>query len=102
MGYRSYIKQRINPINDGRFYTQTFKFNKMKVTYILVLDIHNGARKELERIEGMIYPNVDALKLAVDKHTQVYNLSDFMDSCNDQEINLKNVWIGYAHVDKGV
>lgn len=72
-------------------------------TYILTLNLDNGERKDLECIEGNVYASYDELREKVGflaKEINIYPLTDFMDACNDQEIALDEIWIGYVHVQE--
>ena len=72
-------------------------------TYILTLNFENGERKDLECIEGNVYASYEELREKVGslaKEINIYPLTDFMDACNDQEIALDEIWIGYVHVQE--
>lgn len=72
-------------------------------TYILTLNIENGERKDLECIEGNVYASYEELREKVGslaKEINIYPLTDFMDACNDQEIALDEIWVGYVHVQE--
>ena len=72
-------------------------------TYILALNLENGERKDLECIEGNVYASYDELREKVGflaKEINIYPLTDFMDACNDQEIALDEIWVGYVHVQE--
>lgn len=83
-------------------------------TMILTIDVDafSDGRKVAERIEdqkfdsyGEFIKELDSeLGSEADKrdesNVQLWTLTDFMDVCNDQEMNLENVWIGYVHIKK--
>lgn len=72
-------------------------------TYILTLNLENGERKDLECIEGNVYASYEELREKVGslaKEINIYPLTDFMDACNDQEIALDEIWVGYVHVQE--
>lgn len=72
-------------------------------TYILALNIANGEREDLERIEGNVYTSYEELREKVGslaKEINIYPLTDFMDACNNQEIALDEIWVGYVHVQE--
>lgn len=72
-------------------------------TYILALNLENGERKDLECIEGNVYASYEELREKVGslaKEINIYPLTDFMDACNDQEIALDEIWVGYVHVQE--
>lgn len=72
-------------------------------TYILALNLKNGERKDLECIEGNVYASYEELREKVGslaKEINIYPLTDFMDACNDQEIVLDAIWVGYVHVQE--
>lgn len=68
-------------------------------TYILVGSVSNIERKEMERLENTIYPSLNAMISELkDLDITAYELSDFMDAVNDQEIDiLSDSWISYVH-----
>lgn len=72
-------------------------------TYILTLNLENGERKDLECIEGNVYASYEELREKVGslaKEINIYPLTDFMDACNDQEIALDEIFVGYVHVQE--
>jgi hypothetical protein len=46
----------------------------------------NHSRKDAENIENNLY-TIHELETAIPNDVEVYTLSDFMDGCNNQEIN---------------
>ena len=86
----------------------------MYETMILTIDVESfsDGRKVAERIENekfeshtdltrrlMLELESDADKLD-DYNIQVWSLSDFMDACNSEDINLVNTWIDYVQIKK--
>lgn len=67
-------------------------------TFIILLPI-KYQRKLVEHQENMIFNTTTELKQAYPKDTLIYDLSDFMDDCNNQEINLDSYWVGYANLN---
>ena len=76
---------------------------KTVVVLISVDDFTNG-RKIAEEIENILFnAPEDIIRKAKEKENgfvAVYPITDFMDACNDQDINLENFWISYAQVVK--
>ena len=75
----------------------------MRYTYIILLAVdfrYFNGRRILENLENVYYPSTDSLKNAYPKNAIIWELSDYMDACNNQEIDLEQFWIGYAHVIK--
>jgi hypothetical protein len=68
-------------------------------TYILVGNVSDIDRKEMERLENTIYPSLNSMISELkDLEVTAYELSDFMDAVNDQEIDiLSDSWISYIH-----
>ena len=73
------------------------------VILISVDDFTNG-RKISENIENTLFNTWDdILRKAREKEdgfVAIYPISDFMDACNNQEIELENFWVSYAQVNK--
>lgn len=90
------------------------KHNAMYETMILTLDVNSfsDGRKVAERIENEKFEShtdlVKRLMLELgteganydDYNIQVWTLSDFMDACNSEDINLVDTWIGYVQLKK--
>lgn len=53
-------------------------------------------RRDAEYIENSTL-TVHQLE-AIDKNIMSYNLSDFMDFCNDQEFDIENYWVSYIQL----
>lgn len=73
------------------------------VILISVDDFTNG-RKIAENIENMLFNTPDDILRKVreeeDGFVAIYPITDFMDACNNQEIELEGVWVSYARVNK--
>jgi hypothetical protein len=82
-------------------------------TMIVLLAVYGfpSGRTILEKIENQIFASVDDLitTILVGNETDergndnigkisVFELTHFMDSCNNQEINLEQYWIGYINL----
>lgn len=74
---------------------------------VVLIPIALGDRKTLEHIENQKFDSIEALQNAIcfdeDNPMAVEDLSvmtmtDFMDACNDQFINLEEVWVGYVQM----
>ena len=57
-------------------------------------DVMNVIKEELDEKSKKLEDHV------IFERIQVWELSNFMDACNNQEINLENVWISYIHLKK--
>jgi hypothetical protein len=73
------------------------------VILISVDDFSNG-RKIAENIENTLFNTPDDILRKVrekeDGFVAIYPITDFMDACNNQEIELEGVWVSYAQVVK--
>lgn len=73
------------------------------VILISVDDFSNG-RKIAENIENVLFNTPDDILRKVrekeDGFVAIYPITDFMDACNNQEIELEGVWVSYAQVVK--
>lgn len=81
-------------------------------TMIVTIDVESftDGREVAEGIEDGKFDSCDELLKAIDSelgdeadkrdyyNVQVWTLTDFMDTCNDQEMNLENVWISYVRI----
>ncbi len=72
-------------------------------TYIVLLPIQNGnCRTQLEGFENENFENKNyAIELINDygcKDFEIYNLSDFMDLCNDELFEPNKFWLGYINI----
>jgi hypothetical protein len=66
--------------------------------YIVLVRIGEGNRTDLERIGGAIFPNIAEAKNSIGCECQIYDLSDFADLCNDEEIDLNCFWVGHIQL----
>jgi hypothetical protein len=73
------------------------------VVLISVSDFTDG-RKIAEHIENTLFNTPDDILRTVKENenglVSIYPITDFMDACNNQEIELDGVWISYAQVNK--
>lgn len=73
------------------------------VILISVDDFSNG-RKIAENIENILFNTPEDILRKVkeeeDGFVAVYPITDFMDACNNQEIQLEGFWVSYAKVNK--
>ena len=76
-------------------------------TYIVLADVNSFDRRNFaEDIEDKTFNTFDEFKNFIGDEREIngcynllyYNLSDFMDMCNDQEINLENYWVTYINI----
>lgn len=56
-------------------------------------------RSEVEFIENNVY-DLHQLETAIPNDVDVVTLSDFMDLCNSQMIDLEQYWVSYIRYDK--
>ncbi len=71
-------------------------------TYILIGDIDNCDRKDLEYCEGMSFQNITELNnfLILEKYDFNYwSLGDFVDMCNNEDFNSDNYWISFVTIN---
>lgn len=82
----------------------------LMVVLISVDDFTDG-RKIAESIQDQDFKDPNAVLLAVrenkhaygeDGHVAIYPISDFMDACNNQEVELEGVWVSYVHIEKDI
>jgi len=74
-----------------------------KNIFIVVADVTDVYRNDIEGIENSVYEDLEQFKATFEKYHEdadygIYNLSDFQDACNDEEINLNNSWITYITI----
>jgi hypothetical protein len=73
------------------------------VVLISVSDFTDG-RKIAERIENTLFNTCDDIRRTIKENenglVSIYPISDFMDLCNNEEINLGEFWVSYAQVNK--
>ena len=70
-------------------------------TYILVANIDNNYRRDIENLENSNFDNLQILSdfLKTEKiDSYIIPLTDFVDACNDQEFSIDNNWITYVNV----
>lgn len=59
---------------------------------IILAPIDYWDRKELELIENTI---VDSINWLTERDCLILEPSDFMDMCNNQEVDLEKFWLSY-------
>jgi len=79
----------------------------MKNLNVVLLEVDSFNRKTAENIENQTFKTLNALIKKVRKEEtekggsiNVLPLSDFIDSCNNQEIELEGVWVSYVFIDE--
>lgn len=73
---------------------------------ILVASVRGGDRQELESIANKKFNSVNEIRDSLDFPVGIYNLSEFMDACNDtdddsdeyESIKLEESWLGYVEL----
>lgn len=72
-------------------------------TFIVLLPIEENNRSNAEHIENTTYQNIEEfVNNSKCKRSYVLALTNFMDECNNQDINLENYWISYIHIIESV
>ena len=61
---------------------------------VLVYPIYNYTREDAENIENSLY-SIEELESVIPDDVQMFTLSDFMDACNNDEVNIYGSWISY-------
>jgi threonyl-tRNA synthetase len=54
-------------------------------------------RSDAELIENNAY-TLEDLETLIPNDVSVYSLTDFMDLCNNQELNLEEYWVSYIRI----
>lgn len=72
----------------------------MKQVIILLPVDHYDRRHDAESVENTGFPTLGAVgdRFPHDGVMFFTSMSDFMDACNDQEINLEHFWLTYVNV----
>jgi len=69
-------------------------------TRILLIPIDEHDRRGFaENVENNLY-DIHQLETAIPNDIDIITLSDFMDLCNNQMIDLEQYWISYIRYDK--
>ena len=76
----------------------------MNVVVILIsIDDFANGRKIAENIENILFNTCDDIRRKVKENENglvaIYSITDFMDACNNEEINLGEFWVSYAKVN---
>jgi len=73
------------------------------IILISVVDFTDG-RKIAESVENILFNTPEDILRKVraeqDGFVAIYPITDFMDACNNQEIELEGVWVSHAQVIK--
>lgn len=70
-----------------------------KVRIVLLPVDHNDRRKDAERIQAMYFENFeDFVQNSKTKKAIILDHDNFMDDCNNQEINLEHFWVTYVYI----
>ena len=56
-------------------------------------------RTEAEFVENNVY-NIHQLETAIPNDVDIVTLSDFMDLCNNQMLDLEQYWVSYIRYNK--
>ena len=56
-------------------------------------------RRDAELMENNVY-NIHQLETAIPNDVDIVTLSDFMDLCNNQMLDLEQYWISYIRYNK--
>jgi hypothetical protein len=82
----------------------------MKNIFIVTISVdYSNARKVCETIENQKYDSLNDLRNRLELHLgvndsdknqpQFFSLTDFMDECNDQYLDLESVFISYVKIE---
>ena len=81
--------------------------NREALIVLLSVDGESADRKDAEKIEGMFLGDRTIrevwkeltlrFELKTDTELRVYNLSDFMDMCNNEEFHQQDWWLTYVY-----
>lgn len=78
---------------------------KNLIIVLISVDQFDNGRKIAERIEDESFKDYDSLLKTLRKteggdfgFSYVFNLSEFMDACNNQEIDLEAYWVSYVNL----
>ena len=69
---------------------------KVKIVLLPVDDYDR--RKHAEAYENAVFENHDEARKVFGENAGIYEMTTFMDSCNDQEINLELYWVTYITI----
>jgi len=81
----------------------------MKAQIIAIPVDYTNSRKVAEAIESRQFDSYVELRSELHKQLvfeeripepTIYSLTDFMDACNDQEIDLEEYFISYVYINK--
>jgi len=67
-------------------------------TKIIIGQLKSYCRSQLEAIDGDTFENEQMVFEAVGGHIGIYSLSDFVDLCNNEELNLDSVWLACVQI----
>ena len=72
----------------------------MSVRIVLIPVDEHDRRKYVESIEDSKFTHDEFIEFlrVLGKGSLTYSLSDFMDECNNQEIELEGFWLTYVNV----
>lgn len=72
-------------------------------TYVLIVDTNSIKRDEFAQISSKVYASYEEFEEEVnpeEKGIEVYLLTDFISSINDEAISTEGSWIGYVHIQE--
>lgn len=67
-------------------------------TVLLLLNINDGNRSQVENLEKEIYSSVEEIQSEIN-NIQICELDDFVSDCNNQDLDIENFWIGHAIIN---
>jgi len=73
-------------------------------TYIILLDVANNpdGKRQLDGFENETFENkskaIEYINEEGCNDFEIYNLSDFMDLCNDELFEPNEFWLGYINI----
>ena len=71
---------------------------KKEEVRVLLYPVDDYDREQAEDMENKAY-TMEELKRVLPEDVISYELADFMNECNDQEIELEGYWLSYIRVE---
>jgi hypothetical protein len=71
---------------------------KKEEVRVLLYPVDDYDREQAEDMENKAY-TMEELKRVLPEDVISYSLADFMNECNDQEIELEGYWLSYIRVE---
>ena len=66
---------------------------------ILTCRVYDHDRRDVEDVEGKFFETADdVVKYFAPIRVKIYSMSEFVDACNNEEIDLNDIWMTYIHI----